>query len=289
LRDYSQSYTQKIQRKYNSSLPILIIDEISMIDAEFFDIICLLHYFRRVYSRKYDLLHQPIRQKRIQLFYDKGKDLINTPRNKETATQFFNAVPEDLRPPILISGDFGQIPPVTKDGRKEYLLKKYHSVSAFDSYARQILRPATILLTTNYRQDASKHDYDPDEARFVDVLQKIKYNQWDQGDIDFLNKKVITPEIYSTNFKFYKPLYIATVNRKVRDVNQRLIDSISGDSYVLEKSFSSRPRDDLSIAEQSSFKSWKGVYKDDWARNQWIKTVQENIKPEESESVTVKL
>ena len=266
IRADGGQYRATTRKKYEP-LPLLIIDEISMIDAENMDMYLMLQHRRHIF------VNRTMGGDYLKAWKDINDVRENNPHRSEyTAQQFYNAIPEHIRPKILLVGDFWQLPPVVRGDRKEYLLCKYNSIFAFDSYSWHILNPTPINLKKNYRQ--LNEAKEPDESRFVQILKNIKYNCRTPEDIDFLNEKVLTREIYDS-FSI-KPLVVSTTNASVDRINKKVLSTIQQETRSIEIKYYPRPRSKLSQTEQLLFMSSQNI-SPTYAPDRWKAFVQENI------------
>lgn len=254
-------------RKRYEPFPILIIDEISMIDAENMDLYLMLHHWRHIF------IHRTNWWEYLKAWKDINEVRENNPTwSRDTAEQFYKAIPKHIRPKILLVWDFWQLPPVVRWDRKEYLQSRYTSIFAFDSYWRQILNPIPINLKKNYRQ--LNEAKEPNESRFVQILKNIKYNQRTQDDINFLNEKSLTKEIYDS--LSIKPLVVSTTNASVDRINKKVLSTIQQESRPITIKYYPRPRSKLNQVEQLLFMSSQNV-SPTYAQDRWKAFVQENI------------
>lgn len=219
----------------------LIIDEVSMIDADNMDIIFLMHIYR---SNRYEW------KQRINSYINQ----FNTDQTFSIHDLAATIVNDDIIiiPPIIISGDFGQLPPVLKKDKLLYLKKQtYQSPYAFDSSIWKALKQKTVVLKYNYRQQ--NPDNDETEKEFVDVLWRIKYDQATEKDIEFLNKKVITPTVY--NNLSPRPLLISTTNARVMRVNLSCLRS-----HVQQDGL---PATERTITQSAKYHNWEKLSETD--------------------------
>lgn len=263
--DWSQ-YRATTRKRYEPH-PILIIDEISMIDAENMDMYLMLHHWRHIF------INRTMGGDYLKAWKDINEVRENNPQwTMDTAENFYAAIPKHIRPKILVVWDFWQLPPVVRWDRKEYLLSKYNSIFAFDSYSWNILNPTPIDLKKNYRQ--LNEAKEPKESRFVQILKSIKYNCWTKDDIDFLNEKVLTKEVYD-EFQI-KPLVVSTTNASVDRINKKVLSTIKQESRKIEIKYYPKTRAKLTQVQQLLFMSSQNI-SPTYAPDRWKAFVQENI------------
>lgn len=227
-------YLPNVNQKNYFECPLFIIDEISMIDAEKFDMMCLIHIYR---SQRSNASKSMI----LEILREATKWNENIVRNIHSLAEEWMII----IPKILISWDFWQLPPVLKKDRRAYLDTLYPSPYAFDSFFWKVFWTKTYRLTHNYRQQNKSNE--PAEARFVECLQEIKYARSNQDTIQFLNDKILMKSIYEKLDP--KPLLLSTTNARVKVVNARNLQSI--------------PWEQIHIKNKLMYYNWKTLKEED--------------------------
>ena len=80
---------------------------------------------------------------------------------------------------ILFIGDLLQLPPVVKENEKSLLAPYYSSVYFFESLALKKQTPIHVELKKIYRQQ---------DQDFIDLLNRLRHNEQQEDDLNFLNK-----------------------------------------------------------------------------------------------------
>ncbi|MCI4670478.1 MAG: helix-turn-helix domain-containing protein [Bacteroidia bacterium] len=120
---------------------------------------------------------------------------------------------------LLFIGDLMQLPPVVKDDEWAYLHKYYKSPFFFESHALKRAAPITIELTKIYRQN---------EQEFIDLLNRLRNNQQQPKDIEWLNS------FYKSDFQAPGYIYLTTHNVKADALNKAQLEKLKGRSMVFE-------------------------------------------------------
>jgi energy-coupling factor transporter ATP-binding protein EcfA2 len=81
---------------------------------------------------------------------------------------------------VLFIGDLFQLPPVMSDKEWSYLKEQYASPFFFDAQALINAQPVMLELKKIYRQN---------EQSFIDLLNKVRNNQLEEGDLQGLNSR----------------------------------------------------------------------------------------------------
>lgn len=124
---------------------------------------------------------------------------------------------------MVLVGDLFQLPPIAKSKEQQYLLEKYGGIFFFHADAYQNGDFEFIELTINHRQEK--------DARFFDILNRIREGAVRKEDIDTINEHVKEPRKNSR----VPTLYARKVD--VIRVNQEelsKIDSAQDFTYVAE-------------------------------------------------------
>lgn len=127
---------------------------------------------------------------------------------------------------VLFIGDLFQLPPVVKNNEWSILQKYYKTISFFDSKVLQDKPPIYLELKNVYRQS---------DEKFINLLNKIRNDKMDRGDLVLLNK------YYKPNFEpKQKGEYITltTHNRRADVINDEQLDKLKGSIYNFQASAS---------------------------------------------------
>jgi hypothetical protein len=108
----------------------------------------------------------------------------------------------------------------------------------------------------------------------VQILKSIKYNCWTKDDIDFLNEKVLTKEVYD-EFQI-KPLVVSTTNASVDRINKKVLSTIKQESRKIEIKYYPKTRAKLTQIQQLLFMSSQNI-SPTYAPDRRKAFVQENI------------
>ena len=122
---------------------------------------------------------------------------------------------------LLMIGDVQQLAPVVTEEERPFMERVYASPFFFHSKALQRLRYITIQLTTIYRQQ---------DSHFVELLNNIRDNHFDQATLDALNARVGTKSTDSTA----EPILLTTHNYQADRVNQQRLDALKSEPFTLE-------------------------------------------------------
>ncbi len=122
---------------------------------------------------------------------------------------------------VLFIGDMLQLPPIVKDNEWEVLSKYYNSIHFFNAKALEKNKPVYIELDKIYRQS---------DARFTEVLNKVRYNTLTTEDVNFLNT------FYNENKINSKEEYITltTHNLRAESINKDELAKLKSKSYFFE-------------------------------------------------------
>jgi transposase len=114
---------------------------------------------------------------------------------------------------LVFIGDMYQLPPVLKEQDKNLLMKYYPSPYFFDAKIFQRQNLITVELKTIYRQD---------DQKFIDILNHIRHQEFDEYDFEELQKR------YKPDFEANEPGYIVltTHNNKAETINRNELDKI---------------------------------------------------------------
>jgi hypothetical protein len=118
---------------------------------------------------------------------------------------------------VLFIGDLFQLPPVMPDGEWSLLQEYYASPFFFHSRAIQENPPIYIELKKIYRQN---------EARFIDILNRIRNNETTAEDLTILNDRYRLEPIADKKY-----VTLTSHNYKADKINQDEIKKLSGKTY----------------------------------------------------------
>ena len=123
---------------------------------------------------------------------------------------------------VLMLGDPFQLPPVIKHEERAILKEYYKTLYFFSSNVFKIIKPAKLELKKIYRQK---------DLQFVELLNKVRFNQMTPDDIALLNRR------YIPNFKpklEENYIQLSTTNRKVDQVNENRLNALKTDKKNYE-------------------------------------------------------
>lgn len=123
---------------------------------------------------------------------------------------------------LLMIGDLHQLPPVAKQDEWQLLKQNYESVYFFSSHALDPAQLVTIELQHIYRQT---------DARFINLLNRVRENRLDKASIRALNQRHVenfTPE------KEQGFITLTTHNRNADRTNQSRLAALGGQEYCFE-------------------------------------------------------
>ncbi len=121
---------------------------------------------------------------------------------------------------LLMIGDVQQLAPVVTEEERPYMERVYPSPFFFHSKALQRLRYITIQLTTIYRQQ---------DSTFVQLLNNIRDNRFDQTTLDTLNARVGAKSTDGSS----EPILLTTHNYQADRVNQQRLDALQSEPFTL--------------------------------------------------------
>ncbi len=122
---------------------------------------------------------------------------------------------------LLMIGDVQQLAPVVTEEERPYMERVYPSPFFFHSKALQRLRYTTIQLTTIYRQQ---------DSHFVELLNNVRDNRFDQATLDALNARVGARMPDGTA----EPILLTTHNYQADRVNQQRLQALKTEPFTLE-------------------------------------------------------
>ena len=118
---------------------------------------------------------------------------------------------------LLMIGDVHQLSPVVTEKERPYMEQVYPSPFFFHSKALQQLNYVTIELDTVYRQQ---------DARFVELLNRVRDNRIDARTIEILNRQVRPPS--------NEAITLTTHNRQAQAINSRHMEALTGPCRVFK-------------------------------------------------------
>ena len=121
---------------------------------------------------------------------------------------------------LLMIGDVQQLAPVVTEEERPYMERVYPSPFFFHSKALQRLRYITIQLTTIYRQQ---------DSTFVQLLNNIRDNHFDETTLAALNARVTTPSHSDGS----EPILLTTHNYQADRVNQQRLEALDTEPFTL--------------------------------------------------------
>ena len=122
---------------------------------------------------------------------------------------------------VLFIGDMMQLPPIVKDSEWDVLSKYYANIFFFNAKVLEKDKPVYIELDTIYRQS---------DKVFTDILNKIRYNELTNEDINYLN--TFYKENIPTNLSDY--ITLTTHNTKADSINKEELSKIKSPSFFYE-------------------------------------------------------
>lgn len=128
---------------------------------------------------------------------------------------------------LLMIGDLHQLPPVAKPDEWQLLRRHYSSVYFFSSHA---LGGRTEMMTIELN-----HIYSQSDARFINLLNRVRDNRLDAAAIEELNQRYIknfTPE------QDQEYITLTTHNRYADTINKTRLAALAGKEYCFEAEIS---------------------------------------------------
>lgn len=117
---------------------------------------------------------------------------------------------------MILFGDLHQLPPVIEPQAREVYKLKYKSPFFFHANVFRDVRVERIELTKIYRQK---------EARFVDVLNRIREQKHDASDLELLNRRVVDDGTRHDH------ITLTTTNRDAAAINRTRLEAIAYPAY----------------------------------------------------------
>lgn len=123
---------------------------------------------------------------------------------------------------MVMIGDLGQLAPVAKDEEWQLLARYYQTPYFFSSLALQKTRYAIVELTKVYRQS---------DARFLDLLNRVREGRADKNVLAALNSRYI-PGFKPAASDGY--IRLTTHNWQAQQINDRQLALLPGTAYSYE-------------------------------------------------------
>jgi hypothetical protein len=118
---------------------------------------------------------------------------------------------------ILFIGDLMQLPPVVREDEMNLLKGFYKSPYFFEARALQDHPPILVELQKIFRQT---------DQHFIDLLNRLRHNEQDQDDINFLNR-YYNPDFDQAQETGY--IHLTTHNYRADKLNQSKLQSLESD------------------------------------------------------------
>jgi energy-coupling factor transporter ATP-binding protein EcfA2 len=118
---------------------------------------------------------------------------------------------------MILIGDLYQLPPVVKENSPEqqYMTDVYGGYFFFHAYGFRSGNFNKIIFHKIYRQK---------NKDFSDVLNNIRVGNFTDTDLKFINKRIVSEDLYSMKKKDY--IYLASYNRVVNNINKKFLNKI---------------------------------------------------------------
>lgn len=123
---------------------------------------------------------------------------------------------------MVMIGDLGQLAPVAKDEEWQLLARYYQTPYFFSSLALQKTRYAIVELTKVYRQS---------DARFLDLLNRVREGRADKNVLAALNSRYIPNFKPDANEGYIR---LTTHNWQAQQINDRQLALLPGAAYSYE-------------------------------------------------------
>ncbi|KAL9656646.1 hypothetical protein ABK040_002917 [Willaertia magna] len=190
----------------------IIIDEVSMISAEFFEIV----HFVLTFVCYYEEIKKTLEKEESKRIKDSMKSIYDQPIPLDVIKSF----PLFAGKQIILAGDFMQLNPIPRrfSGVKNGLDSKF--IFASEIFKEAI--PNIVYLRTIFRQK---------EKEFLDVLNEIRLGKVSQTSINYL-KKVKRQELQTIHG--IEPTLLYTTNRDVNVENDTRLKEIMSESHFFD-------------------------------------------------------
>ena len=123
---------------------------------------------------------------------------------------------------VLMLGDPFQLPPVMKREEQAILGEYYKTLYFFSSNVFKIIKPAQLELKKIYRQK---------NQQFVELLNKVRFNQMTSDDVALLNRRHV-PNFKPKVEENY--IQLSTTNKRVDEVNENKLKALKTDERKYE-------------------------------------------------------
>jgi hypothetical protein len=123
---------------------------------------------------------------------------------------------------VLMLGDPFQLPPVMKREEQAILGEYYKTSYFFSSNVFKIIKPAQLELKKIYRQK---------NQQFVELLNKVRFNQMTSDDVALLNRRHV-PNFKPKVEENY--IQLSTTNKRVDEVNENKLKALKTDERKYE-------------------------------------------------------
>ena len=123
---------------------------------------------------------------------------------------------------VLMLGDPFRLPPVMKREEQAILGEYYKTSYFFSSNVFKIIKPAQLELKKIYRQK---------NQQFVELLNKVRFNQMTSDDVALLNRRHV-PNFKPKVEENY--IQLSTTNKRVDEVNENKLKALKTDERKYE-------------------------------------------------------
>ena len=123
---------------------------------------------------------------------------------------------------ILFIGDLMQLPPVVKEQEWNLLKSYYQNIYFFNAVALKENQPVKVELQKIYRQS---------NQQFIDLLNRFRYNQQDNNDIELLNEHY-QHDIVNQDMEGF--IHLTTHNHNADQINERKLNDLKSKSYFFD-------------------------------------------------------
>ena len=123
---------------------------------------------------------------------------------------------------LLMIGDLHQLPPVVKEDEWALLKTHYNSCYFFDSHALKQTQLINIELKTVYRQS---------DARFIELLNRVRDNRLDEESLNLLNTRHIA-DFHPDNGDDY--ITLTTHNHSADRINDRQLQTLNTKTFTFQ-------------------------------------------------------
>ncbi len=160
---------------------------------------------------------------------------------------------------MVFVGDMYQLPPVVTNDEQEIFETYYASPYFFDAKVFKDIRLKFVELKIIYRQN---------DSVFINLLNRIRANQADDGDITLLNSHIRRENAGNADFS----ITFTPTNRLADDINRQKLEALSSPLHVAvaetEGAFS---KDYYPTAERLEFKTGAQImFLNNDVKNRWV-------------------